>query len=267
MIDVTTGNIYNYQLKVVKWYFTKEGRQIFFDVSTYSEHSNRSSSESFRSEYAYYLGNKELVANSFSEFICNLSIDILEPDVPVEVPKSRHTDFWGDVTYTEFMGFQSERKVEVPALNMLATVYLGKAFNEEGDEITIPPTLKKLDEYEQTLKQFLNNINSIVKQISEKAYKHYQKNYASYYEKPFEVLFPNEKVMPQPDSKLHVPLGITNAMEHFTYMTYNPCEHIRVLNRKTVIVSFDYALDEEHGMEIRIVDGKIKSIGGVGEYE
>lgn len=75
VIDVKTGNIYNYKHKEIKWYYTKEGRQIFFDVSTYDEQADnfwRTSSEPFRSEQAYYLGDKTLVAESFSEFILHL---------------------------------------------------------------------------------------------------------------------------------------------------------------------------------------------------
>ena len=127
--------------------------------------------------------------------------------------------------------------------------------------------MKKLAEYEQTLRQFLDNTNSIVEQIAEKAYKYYMKNYAHYYEKAFEVLFPNDMVMPPTDSKLHAPLCITTPDEHLRYMTFNPCNHIRILPRKTLVIPVYYALDEEHGMEIKIVDGKVKSIGESGEYE
>lgn len=81
VIDVKTGNIYNYKHKEIKWYYTKEGRQIFFDVSTYDEQADnfwRTSSEPFRSEQAYYLGDKTLVAESFSEFILHLSVTDIE---------------------------------------------------------------------------------------------------------------------------------------------------------------------------------------------
>ena len=169
--------------------------------------------------------------------------------------------------YDKYEGFKTERKAEVLALNMDATVYVGRAYNDNGEEITTPPTMRKLEEYEQTLRQFLDNTDLIVSQIMEKAYKYYKKNYAHYYEKEFEVLFPNEMVMPSADSKLHSPLCITTPAEHLRYMTYNPCNHIRVLPRKTIIIPIDYALDEEHGMEIKIVDGKVKSIGESGNYE
>lgn len=270
VIDVKTGNIYNYKHKEINWYYTKEGRQIFFDVSTYHEQANnffRTSSEPFCSESAYYLGDKVLVAESFSEFILNLSVTINECHEVKVSPKIRHTDFWGNVMYNEYEGFKTERKVEIPALNMDATVFVGRAYNEYGEEITTPPTMKKLEEYEQTLRQFLDNTDSIITQIAEKAYLYYKKNYAHYYEKEFEVLFPNEMIMPSADSKLHAPLGVTTPAEHLRYMIYNQCNHIRVQPRKTIIIPIDYALDEEHGMEIKIVDGKVKSIGEAGEFE
>ena len=132
-IDVETGSIYNYKLKEIKWYYTKEGRQVFFDVSTYREQTDnffRTSSEPFRSEQTYYLGDKMLVADSFSDFILHLSASINECQEAKIVPKSRYTDFWGDVVYEEYMGFKAGRKVEVPALNMDATIYVGRAYNK-----------------------------------------------------------------------------------------------------------------------------------------
>lgn len=270
VIDVVTGNIYNYRLKEIKWYYTQEGRQVFFDVSTYQEQADnffRTSSEPFSSEQAYYLGDKTLVAESFSDFIRHLSVTVNECQETKVLPESRYTEFWGNVVYDEYMGFKTERKIKVRALNMDAAVYVGKAYDEYGEEITTPPIMKKLEEYEQTLQQFLSNIDSIESQIAEKAYKYYKKNYAHYYEKDFEVIFPNDMVMPPADSKLHAPLCITTPAEHLQYMTCNPCNYIRILPRRTVIIPIDYALDEEHGMEIKVVDGKVKSIGESGEYE
>lgn len=270
VIDVKTGNIYKYKHKEIKWYYTKEGRQIFFDVSTYHEQADnffRTSSEPFKSEQTYYLGDKTLVAESFSEYILHLSVTVNGCQEAKVLPESRYTDFWGNVVYDEYEGFKTERKAEVPALNMNAIVYVGRAYDEYGEEITTRLTMKKLEEYEQTLRQFLGNIDLIVSQITEKAYKYYKKNYAHYYEKDFEVLFPNDMVMPPADSKLHAPLCITTPVEHLRYMTHNPGNHIRVLPRKTIIIPIDYALDEEHGMEIKIVDGKVKSIGELGNYE
>lgn len=270
VINVGTGSIYNYKHKEIKWYYTKEGRQIFFDVSTYREQVDNffcTSSEPFRSEQAYYLGDKTLVAESFSDFIFHLSISVNECQEDKIIPKSCYTDFWGNVVYDQYMGFKTEQKVEARALNMDATVYVGRPYNDNGEEITTLPTMKKLEEYEQTLRQFLDHIDSIVGQIAESAYKYYKKNYACYYEKAFEVLFSNDMIMPPEDSKLHRPLCITTPAEHLRYMTFNLCNHIRILPRKTVIIPIDYALDEEHGMEIKIVDGKVKSIGELGEYE
>lgn len=271
-IDLTTGNIYNYKFKEIKWYFTKEGRRIFFDVSTYHDQADnfwRDQSGPFKSDYAYYLGDKTLVADSFSEFLKNLTIEIEAGDEPAFVPKSRHTDFWGDVVYEEYMGFKASRKVVIPELNIDADVYVGKAFNNNGDEITTPPTEKKLDEYEQTLQTFLDNKDSIVKDIIVKAYKYYKDRYADYYEVPFKVLFPNDMIMPPSDTILHEPLGITTPEEHLHYMTFETCDHIRVLPRKTIIIPIQYAIDEEHGMEIKIVNGKVKAVQekGISECE
>lgn len=77
--------------------------------------------------------------------------------------------------YDKYEGFKTERKAEVLALNMDATVYVGRAYNDNGEEITTPPTMKKLEEYEQTLRQFLDNTDLIVSQIMEKAYKYYKR--------------------------------------------------------------------------------------------
>lgn len=266
-IDLKTGNIYNYKFKEIKWYFTKEGRQIFFDVSTYNDSAEnfwREQSEPFRSDYAYYLGYKKLVVESFSHFLKNLTIEIKDSEEPEFVPPSRHTEFWGDVSYEEYMGFKTSRKVVIRELNIDADVFVGKAYDDSGDEITTPPTEKKLDEYEQTLQQFLDNRDDIANGIVAKAYKYYKDRYADYYETPFEVLFPNDMIVPPSGSILHEPLGITTPEEHLRYMTFEPCGHIRVLPRKTIIIPIHYALDEEHGMEIKIVNGKVKAIQEAG---
>ena len=87
-------------------------------------------------QQAYYLGDKTLVAESFSEFILHLSVTVNEYPEAEVLPESRYTDFWGNVVYDKYEGFKTERKVEVLALNMDATVYVGRAYNDNGEEIT-----------------------------------------------------------------------------------------------------------------------------------
>lgn len=47
VIDVKTGNIYNYKHKEIKWYYTKEGRQIFFDKKVYCLYTEIPCSQTF----------------------------------------------------------------------------------------------------------------------------------------------------------------------------------------------------------------------------
>ena len=161
-------------------------------------------------------------------------------------------------------GFSSEYKVKIPHFETEIEIRLGEEFDEDGEEIETPPTNQQLAEFEQTLKDFLNNIDSVIVDIQQSAFERYQKIYAKYYEKPFEVLFENAKVQKTENSKLHSPLNIDTKEKHFEYMR-EILEKIRVSENQTIKIPIYYALDEEHGLELKIVNNKVVAVGGIAE--
>lgn len=172
--------------------------------------------------------------------------------------------YFGNVHKKEFWsGFHSGKTFKVPYFEKEIYVYLGSEYDDEDEEIETPPTDEQLAEFEQTFKSFLDNIDSIIIDIKQSAFDYYQKYYAKYYEKDFDVLFANDKVQPPKEGK-HPPLGISQKEQHFEYMN-DILEAIRILKNHTIIIPFCYTLDQEHGLEIKLVDNKVAEIGGIGE--
>jgi hypothetical protein len=164
----------------------------------------------------------------------------------------------------DWAGFSSEYKIKIPYFEKEVKVFLGEEFDEDGEEIETPPTNLQLTEFEQTLKDFLNNIDSIIVDIQQSAYEYYQSIYAKYYEKSFEVLFENSMVQNTENGELHSPLNIDSKEKHFEYMK-EILEKIRVLENQTIKIPISYALDEEHGLELKIVNNKVKAVDGIAE--
>lgn len=157
-------------------------------------------------------------------------------------------------------GFSSEYTVKIPYFEKEVKVFFGEEFDEDGEE----PTDQQLSEFEQTLKDFLNNIDSVIVDIQQSAFEYYRKTYAEYYEKPFEVLFENSKVQKTENGELHSPLNIDTKEKHFEYMK-NPVSLIRISDNKTIKIPIRYALDEEHGLELKITNNKVVKVAGIAE--
>ncbi|MDR2148671.1 MAG: hypothetical protein LBE91_19695 [Tannerella sp.] len=174
----------------------------------------------------------------------------------------RH-DYFGKVE-KGWSGFSSEYKVKIPHFETEVEVCLGEEFDEDGEEIETPPTNQQLTEFERTLKDFLNSIDSIIEDIQQSSFERYQRIYAKYYEKPFEILFENAKVQKPENSELHSPLNIDTKEKHFEYMK-EIIEKIRILDNQTIKIPIRYALDEEHGLELKIVNNKVVAVGGIAE--
>ena len=171
-------------------------------------------------------------------------------------------DYFGKVE-NDWAGFSSANIV-IPYFEAEVKVFLGDEFDKDSEEVSIPPTIQQLDEFEQTLKDFLSNIDNIIDNIQQSAFEHYQKIYAKYYEKPFEVLFENSIVQKTENGKLHAPLNIDSKEKHFEYMK-DIVSLIRVLENRTIKIPIHYALDEEHGLEIKITNNKVVKIAGIAE--
>jgi hypothetical protein len=171
------------------------------------------------------------------------------------------SDYFGKIDNT--YGFTSETIFEIPYFEKNVKIKLGYEYDEDYEEIKTPPSKKQLSEFEETLKDFLSNIEKIIIDIQESAFNYYEKSYSHYYEKPFEVLFPNSKVQ-KINNEVHPPLDINTPEKHFEFIK-EILECIQVLENKTIIIPIHYALDEEHGIEIKIKANKVLMVEGIGQ--
>jgi len=166
-------------------------------------------------------------------------------------------------------GFLAEHLFDIPYFETHKNttsvyVFLGEEYDDDWEEIDVPPTQTQLDEYEKTLRNFLSEIDTIIVDIQEKAFDYYLKVYAKYYERPFEVLFDNSKVQKTQKGELHSPLNIDSKEKHFEYMT-KILESIRILDNNTLKIPIKYDLDEEHGLELKITNNKVVAVDGIAE--
>ena len=173
----------------------------------------------------------------------------------------RH-NYFGEIIVDEYSGFRSEHKIKIPYFEQEVMIFLDAGDEEDYEDTTIPPTIDELNEMAETLKCFVNNIDKVIVDIQQTCFKYYLDVYAKYYEKPFEVLFANSKVKETQNGEPHPPLNITTKEKHFEYMT-EILETIRIYNNKTIRIPISYALDEEHGLEIKIVDNKVTAVEGI----
>ena len=168
--------------------------------------------------------------------------------------------FFGEIDF-DHAGVSAEYTFSIPYFDKEVEVFLGYEFNDDGEEIEELPTDNELLEYEQTFKNFIENIDDIIINIKEKAFEQYNKRYAKYYEKEFVVEGFFETDMEE--GKVHKPLNIDTKEKHFEYM--KNINYIRVLNDNKIIIPIFYKLDREHGLEIMLQENKVKKISGIGE--
>jgi hypothetical protein len=175
----------------------------------------------------------------------------------------KNHDYFGKIE-NEWAGFSSEYKFNISYFETDVEVLLGPEFDDQGEENETHPSDQRVAEFEQTLKSFLSNIDNIISDIQQAAFNYYKSYYAKYYEIPFEVIFDNKKIQKTQNGTLHPPLNIDTKEKHFEYMKHM-LGWIRILDGKTIIIPIHYALDEEHGLELKIVNNKVKVVGGIAE--
>lgn len=159
-------------------------------------------------------------------------------------------------------GYAFEKKIALPYFESEVEIFLGEEFDEDGEEVSSPPSTPKVKEYQQTLKVFLDGMD--IGAIQQSCHEYYESIYAKYYEKPFEVIFENSLVKAPENGELHPPLGLDTKEKHFMYM--KKClGSIRILDDKTIKIPIRYALDEEHGMEIKIACNQVVKVDGIAE--
>ena len=116
-------------------------------------------------------------------------------------------------------------------------------------DIKAPPTDDEIKEYEDTLKNFIKNIDGIIELIKEEAFKYYKEE-----KKPYAINFEKEHSV-----------IIDTKEKHFEYMQL--CS-VNVLRDKKIVLGIAYEIDEEHSMEILLKNNQIYKIAEGGEtYE
>lgn len=173
--------------------------------------------------------------------------------------------YFGKILEDEWSTFYPEKATFIPYFDKEVPINLGAEYDEDDEEITDPPTENQLDEYASTVEAFLSDIDNVIIDIQQSAYERYQRIYAKYYEKPFEVIFGNSKIQKSDNGELHSPLSIDSKEKHFEYMKELHIG-IRVEEGKLIRIPIYYSLDEEHGLEIVLKNNKIIFVGGIAEF-
>lgn len=157
--------------------------------------------------------------------------------------------YWGNVE-EDWAGFSSDVTFSNPFFDQQhIEIFLGDEFDEDGEEIEDSPTETQLTEFAETYQNFIDNLETIITNIQEKAFERYIKLYAHYYE--------------DPEKSGKPALNIDSVEKHSVHL--KELMYLRVLNEKIIKLSIRYALDTEHGLEFKIVDGQITDIGGIAE--
>ena len=154
------------------------------------------------------------------------------------------SDYFGRIE-KGIMGITPEYKFSIPYFGKDVGVYLDLEYDDDGNEIETLPTDDEILEYEYTLKNFIENIDGVINDIKEKAFRYYKEEKEPY------------------GYGDGIPL-INNAYEHFKYMKDL---QIRVLKDKRILLQIiNYEIDEEHAMEILLKDNLVYKIAEAGGY-
>lgn len=157
--------------------------------------------------------------------------------------------FWGTVE-EDWAGFSSDISFSHSFFDEQGIeIFLGDEYDEDGEEIELPPSDEELDHYSETYKKFIDNFDEHLINLQKKAFERYTKLYAHYYE--------NSEKSGQP------PLNIDTVEKHNKYIT--DLMQLRISEGKNIRLTIRYELDTEHGLEFKFVDNQIQEVGGIGE--
>jgi hypothetical protein len=144
-------------------------------------------------------------------------------------------------------------KYYIPLFDKKVDLRFGFDYDETGwGKVETPPTEDEIKEYEDTLKEFIENIDVIIKSIKEEAFKYYKgvkQPYANDFEKEHSI-------------------KINDKEKHFEYMKNLFSVRI-VKNNKVkdpfVVLSIGYEIDTEHQMEILLKNKEVVYISEADE--
>jgi len=143
---------------------------------------------------------------------------------------------------TKYMG-----EYYIPRFEKEVELLFGYDYDETGwGEIETPPTEKEIKEYENALKNFIENIDETVERIKEEAFEYYKTvkspyGYGTDIEKEHSVT-------------------IDDKEKHFEYMKDLYSVQITKSNKEEtifIILSIDYEIDTEHKMDILLFNNEV----------
>jgi hypothetical protein len=180
----------------------------------------------------------------------------------VAKPKSAKVThpYWG-VVEQDWAGFSATRTLALPPFGKTGIeIFLGAETDEDGEDIEAPPSTTELNQMAAACKALSKQLDAIVLQIQAKAFARYRKLYAHYYEDAQNSKTWRDLVTP---AERGAALKIDSAAKHFEYM--RDINYVRITAPDTIRIPIHYKLDTEHGLEIKIVKGKVKTVGGIAE--
>lgn len=159
-----------------------------------------------------------------------------------------HT-YWGEIA-EDWAGYSAAICFSHPFFGKKEiTLFLDDEYDDDGEEIEELPSEIELDELAATYANFIEHLEARLADAQQKAFERYQKLYASYYENS--------------TKSGEAPLNIDTVEKHNPYI--KDINYLRISADKTIRILIHYGLDQEHGLEIKFVDGKIEAIGGIAE--
>ena len=158
--------------------------------------------------------------------------------------------FWGILTDLGD-GYMTDVQFQSDFFHDKNGVYLGGLYDEDFDDSgqRIPPSLELQDKYQLTYQSFLQHWMQLLAQLQEKAFAHYQKLYAHYYENP--------------EKSGEPALNIDSIEKHNPYILN--LLNIHIGTNQTVRLAIRYKLDTEHGLEFLFVNNELIGVGGIAE--
>ena len=155
--------------------------------------------------------------------------------------------FWGTIKEDDWAEFTSDITFSHPFFNeQNIEIFLG---DEDGEEIEDFPTEQQLTEFAETYQMFIEDIESKLQSIQNKAFERYLELYAHFYENP--------------DKSGKPALNIDSVEKHNDAI--KDMTALRVSGGKTLRLSIRYLLDTEHGLEFKFVDNQLVKMAGIAE--
>ncbi|MGB1294278.1 MAG: hypothetical protein ACPG6V_02275 [Flavobacteriales bacterium] len=148
----------------------------------------------------------------------------------------KNHDFWGRVDL-DWCGYTGEKWFESPVGSKNSKLII---FGEDEEVDFMLLDDEELNDFKTCFGSFLIEQNQVFEQIKSQTFERFK----SIYEE-------------------HIETEITDADDHASYL--GEMLYFRILSKTQIIISYNYEIDTEHGLEILIENNQVKQIAGIGE--